>query len=440
MSLRIRLVLWLGCVLAVTLVMGCALAGWHAGASVQAEMQAALSAGEQSVANGIAGLSTASGKPGELQHLVATFDGNRHVRASLRDSTGGMVAASSLQPPAHPVPMWFHRLIGTRLPPGVIAVPGRTGASITLIADSANEVGEVWDQAADALRTLTVFFALSVLLIYWTVGRALGPLERLTAAFARIGAGDYEARIRPEGPPELARLAGGFNRMAEQLGQAGLQNRVLREQILSLQEDERADLARDLHDEVGPFLFAAAIDAASIPGLLAAGQTREAKERAGSIGDAVAHMQSHIRSILGRLRPLSFGSIGLADAIENIVAFWRARRPGTLITAELAADDDTPDEAVRATICRVVQESICNALRHGSPGRIEISVARDADGLVVRVSDDGAGPGEHGVTPGFGLAGMRERVQAQAGTLAIAARDGGRGMTVTARLPAEAAA
>ena len=63
--------------------------------------------------------------------------------------------------------------------------------------------------------------------------------------------------------------------------------------------------------------------------LLAAGQTREAEERAGSIRDAVAHMQGHIRSILGRLRPLSFGSIGLAEAIENIVAFWRARHPGT---------------------------------------------------------------------------------------------------------------
>jgi two-component system sensor histidine kinase UhpB len=440
MSLRVRLVLWLGCVLAVTLAMGCGLAGWHAGASVQAEMQAALAAGQHSVANGVAELSASSEASNELQHLVATFDGNRHVKASLRDVTGTLVLASSPQPPVHPVPGWFRRLIGPRLSPVIVAVPGRTGTSITLAADPTNEVGEVWDQAADALRTLTLFFALSVLLIYWTVGRALGPLERLTAAFARIGAGDYAARISPEGPPELVRLAGGFNRMAEQLGQAESQNRVLREQLLTLQEEERADLARDLHDEVGPFLFAAAIDAASIPGLLAAGQTREAEERAGSIGDAVAHMQGHIRSILGRLRPLSFGAIGLAEAIDNIAAFWRARHPGTLIVAEVAADDDSPDEALRATVCRVVQESICNALRHGSPGRIDISVARDADGLLVRVSDDGAGPGENGLVPGFGLVGMRERVQAQAGTLAIAPRDGGRGLAVTARLPAEAAA
>jgi hypothetical protein len=71
MSLRVRLVLWLGCLLAITLAFGCALAGWRPGASVRAEMQAALGAGRQTVANGIAELSASPGTPGELQHLVA---------------------------------------------------------------------------------------------------------------------------------------------------------------------------------------------------------------------------------------------------------------------------------------------------------------------------------------------------------------------------------
>nr|WP_294505460.1 HAMP domain-containing protein [uncultured Rhodopila sp.] len=433
MSLRVRLVLWLGCVLAITLALGCALAGWRAGASVRAEMQAALSTGQQNVANAIA---ETADTPDELRHLVATFDGNRHVSAVLRDGKGGVVAASALQPAAHPIPGWFLRLLGSRLPPGIMPVPG---GSITLTAEPANEVGEVWDEASDAVRTLALFFAMSVLLIHWTVGRALAPLARLSESFERIGAGDYAARINPVGPPELARLASGFNRMAEQLGEAESQNRSLREQLLNLQEEERAELARDLHDDVGPFLFAAAIDAAAIPGLLAAGKTLEAEERADSIRDAVAHMKSHIRSVLGRLRPLSFGSVGLAEAIENIVVFWRSSHPGITFATDIE-DDDSLDEAARATVCKVVQESICNALRHSSPGRIDIRVTRDADGLLVRVDDDGAGPGAEGVTPGFGLVGMQERVQAQRGTLAITARQGGRGLAVMARLPLEAAA
>ena len=75
MSLRIRLVLWLGCVLAVTLGLGCALAGWHARASVRAEMQAALATGRQTVAN-----SLVEGAR-EMPQVVAIFNGNRHVRA-----------------------------------------------------------------------------------------------------------------------------------------------------------------------------------------------------------------------------------------------------------------------------------------------------------------------------------------------------------------------
>jgi two-component system sensor histidine kinase UhpB len=437
MSLRIRLVLWLGCVLAVTLSLGCVLAGWHAAASVRAEMQAALAMGQQAVVNGVQEIGGSADGPGELRHLVATFDGNRHVRAVLSDRKGTIVAASVLQPPVRPIPAWFRGALGPTLTPIVLAVPSGV---ITLVANPTNEIGEVWGQANDAVRVLALFFVLTGVLIYWAIGRALGPLERLAGAFGRIGLGDYAARVEAVGSPELMRLAVGFNRMAEQLGGVEAQNRVLQEQLLTLQEEERADLARDLHDEIGPFLFAAGIDAASIPALLESGRAAEAGERADAIRDSVAHMQTQIRSILGRLRPLSFGAVGLADAIGNLVAFWRDRHPGIDFRLDVADEDDALTEDVRATVCRIVQESLCNAVRHGGPGRVEISVTRDEAGVVVRVADDGTGAGAAGVTPGFGLVGMRERVRAQAGTLTISTPVDGRGLAVTARLPCDVAA
>jgi two-component system sensor histidine kinase UhpB len=433
MSLRIRLVLWLGCVLAVTLSLGCALAGWHAVGSVRTELQAALATGRQTVANSL----EENTLPNELRQIVATFDGNRHVVATLTDGPGAVIASSVLQAPARPIPGWFRRAIGPRLDPVMLAVPS---GAIVLIADPTNEVGEVWGQANDTARTLALFFTLTVVLIYWAIGRALAPLERLAGAFGRLGLGDYAARLDPVGPPELVRLAGGFNRMAEQLGDVEAQNRLLQEQLLTLQEEERADLARDLHDEIGPFLFAAGIDAAGIPSLLQAGRVAEVGDRADAIRDSVVHMQAHIRTILGRLRPLSFGAVGLGEAIGNLVAFWHDRHPDIDFVLDVAEEDDALTEAVRATVCRIVQESLCNAVRHGGPARIEISVTRDAADVVVRVADDGAGPGAAGVTPGFGLVGMRERVRAQAGTLAISARAGGRGLAVTARLPCDAEA
>jgi two-component system sensor histidine kinase UhpB len=437
MSLRIRLVLWLGCVLAVTLTLGCVLAGVHAAKSVRAEMLAALATGHQAVVNNVQEVDASPDRQRDLRHLVATFDGNRHLRAVLTDGNGSIIATSVLLRPKRPIPAWFRTALRPTLAPIMLTVPSGV---ITLAADPTNEIGEVWGQANDMVRMLALFFVLTVLLIYWAIGRAVAPLERLAGAFGRIGAGDYATRLDAAGPPEVLRLATGFNHMAKQLGDVEAQNRMLQEQLLTLQEEERADLARDLHDEIGPFLFASAIDAASIPSLLDSGRSAEAGERADAIGESVAHMQTQIRSILGRLRPLSFGAVGLADAIGNLVGFWRDRHPGIDFRLDVAEEDEALTEDVRATVCRIVQESLCNAVRHGGPRRVEVSVTRDDDEVVVRVADDGSGPGAAGVTPGFGLVGMRERVRAQAGTLTISTPAGGRGLAVTARLPCEAAA
>jgi two-component system sensor histidine kinase UhpB len=439
MSLRSRLVLCLAGVLAVTLGLGCALAGWRAAASVRTELQSALAVGRQAIANGLAG---GAASDAELRRLVASFDGNRHVRATLTAARGAVIAASQLQDPARPIPSWFARAIDPELAPVVLAVSlgSADDAAITLRADARNEIGEVRDQAVDAALMLAVFFGLTVLLIHWVVGRALRPLARLGAAFSQIGAGDYAARLDGTGAPELARLATGFNRMAAQLGAAAAENRHLHAQLLSLQEEERAELARDLHDEVGPFLFAASVDVASMPALLASGRSHEADARLAAVAEALAHIQRHIRAILFRLRAPGVGAVGLNDAIGTLVAFWRRRHPGIAFALEVTADDDTLTEAVRATACRVVQEGLCNAVRHGCPAHVEVSVTRDGDAIVVRIIDDGVGAGDGGVVPGHGLLGMRERVRAQAGTLAIAGRAGGTGLAVTARLPCAVAA
>ncbi|WP_216856011.1 hypothetical protein, partial [Acidisphaera sp. S103] len=135
MSLRIRLVLWLGCVLAVTLTLGCVLAGVHAAKSVRAEMLAALATGQQAVVNSVQEIGGSPDGQRDLRHLVATFDGNRHVRATLTDDSGAVVAASVLLRPKQPIPAWFRGALRPTLAPIVLAVPS---GMITLVADPTN--------------------------------------------------------------------------------------------------------------------------------------------------------------------------------------------------------------------------------------------------------------------------------------------------------------
>lgn len=424
MPLRVRLVALVVMVLLPSLACGGIVIAWHAGKSVQTELRAAIDVGVQTILNGF-------DDHADPYRLIATFNGNRHVRAVLLDADNHPLATSTLYASAEPVPGWFRGLIGGKPGELRLAVPS-DDTTIVLQADPINEVGEVWGESRDTLLMLAGFAVLSALAISVAVGRALRPIEQLSAGFGRIGDGDYRGGLPECGPPELARLASGFNRMAERLATIAAQNQRLNERLLTLQAEERADLARDLHDEIGPLLFAVDMTAATI------GRGGDIPTHVRSIHEAVSHMQRHVRTLLERLRPLD--TIGLDAAIQRLVAFWRSRRCDIGFVVTVRVDGDRIDEPMKEAIYRVVQEAVSNAIRHGEPTRLEICIEQDdAEGIRVTVSDNGAGMPLEAIAergPGrLGLIGMRERVMALAGTLTIQPGQNGKGLTLVACLP-----
>jgi two-component system sensor histidine kinase UhpB len=440
MTLRVRLIALVGLVLLISITSGATLVAWRAMHSVQTELRAALDVGTRTVRNGYTDLAETDGAAKELRHLVATFDGNRHVRATLLDADGEGVAVSELFPPTQHVPGWFVQLIVGAAPMVRLPVPAAVGGggAIVLQTDPINEIGEVWAQSRDAMLVLGGFAGASAVLISLAVGRALRPLKALSDAFEHVGKGEYHGRLPAKGPLELMRVVEGFNHMTEQLASVDAQNHRLNERLLTLQAEERADLARDLHDEVGPLLFAVDMTAAAIE-RLPGGREAAIAAHAQSIHEAVSRMQRHVREILGRLRPIQ--TIGLQTAIERLVGFWHGRRPDICFTVAVAAEEDRLGSDVRETIYRVVQESVSNAIRHGAPSHVTIGVAYTADDSVrVEVTDDGVGmvAGRASASTRLGLVGMRERVSAIAGALSITPGRDGKGIGVVVRLPCEA--
>jgi two-component system sensor histidine kinase UhpB len=203
-----------------------------------------------------------------------------------------------------------------------------------------------------------------------------------------------------------------------------------------LQDEERADIARDLHDEIGPQLFAANIDAATAASLIGAGRGEAALEQVRSIATAIGQIQRLVRDILQRLRPTHLAELGLSSAILDLVAFWKARRPEIEFQTALADDRELP-EAVQETLYRIVQESLSNAVRHGAPKTIRVAIEWSAGGARVQVVNDGAP--DAAATPGYGLTGMAERVAAAGGALLAGPAAGG-AWSVEATLPLAATA
>jgi two-component system sensor histidine kinase UhpB len=436
MSLRARILAAIVLVLASGAGFGLALAGWHARQWLREELTSAELSGRLTVRRAFGELRPTQDPRGELTSLVATFDGDRHVQAVLLAADGRVVAASTPSLVAEP-PAWFSAWLRQKVGPMRLAAPTPGGEAIELRPVEANDMQAVWAEFLDLSLVLTLALIGGAALVFVVVGRALRPLSAVGQVLPRIGAGDYGARAPLEGPPELVALGRGVNEMAVRLGAMRERNRALEQQILTLQDEERADIARDLHDEIGPHLFAANLDAAMTASLISAGRTEEALAQVKSITAAIAHMQRLVRDILGRLRPTCVAELGLSSAVLDLIAFWRARRPDIRFETDLPEAGESLPEAMQETLYRMVQESLSNALRHGAPKVVTVSIRRLDGAVRAEVTNDGATAAP--AAPGYGLTGMAERAAAGGGEVSAGPMAGG-GWRVAATLPLRAQA
>jgi len=220
------------------------------------------------------------------------------------------------------------------------------------------------------------------------------------------------------------------------------ENRRLAQEYLRVQELERKHLARDLHDEMGQFLNAIKLDAVSILESRAS-EPRLSIAASQSIIRSIDHVHGAVSDMIRRLRPVGLDELGLAAAIESCVDHWRQRLPDTRFSLTLRGDLDALEEPLTLTLYRLIQEGLTNISKHAAARRVDIALDRHAcvaagmDELTLTVADDGRGMDSAARTPGFGLSGMRERVEMAGGSFDFQSAPG-RGFSFSARLPARA--
>ena len=216
-------------------------------------------------------------------------------------------------------------------------------------------------------------------------------------------------------------------------------NRVLTLRLARALEQERKDLARELHDELGQALTAIKTDAVLISNQ-SQGIDAQSHASAQAILDTVSHIYEVVYSMLRRLRPGVLDEAGLSAAIEALVAEWRKHRPRISCTLDLAQELGEVDDLVSITVYRTVQELLTNVARHSAATHVAVVVARESapsgEGLHVTVEDNGRGldVGKVSADGGFGLNGLRERLHALNGWLDIASTPGHR-TKVSVRVP-----
>lgn len=435
MSLRQQLIATIALVLLATLGLGAMLVHWHAVAKVETEMAAALAVGARIARNAVDDADEVVNPRRRLELMIADFKGDRHLKASVRAADGTIVFASEPAIDDEPAPGWLVRWLDQPARTTTVVLPPMFDQYGTLVleADARNEIAEVWDDLLLYAKLLGVYSVSGLGVTLLVLAHAMRPLRDLNIAVTRIGAGDFSASLPEAGPTELVRLAGGFNAMTRRLALAGSRNIQLVDQLSRVQEEERVELSRNLHDEVSPLLFSVDVDATSIKHLATAGRIDGISDRAKAIQSAVQSMKSNVRGIIEQLRPVEMDPEDWRAAIGEMLEFWQMRFPDVSFQMELG-DIVCPPE-IGIAVRYMTNEGIGNALKHGAPTRIAVTIVERGGAIEASVRDDGGGIRPGRGRPGYGLVGMRERVMRSGGRFDVIEIGEPRGVEVRGTFP-----
>jgi PAS domain S-box-containing protein len=225
-------------------------------------------------------------------------------------------------------------------------------------------------------------------------------------------------------------------KLAEEATQALLdENTRLVRQLIAVQERERADLARELHDELSQHLTAIRVFAGAIQRDDAPDRTR-VKASAQAIDDSARAIYEVSHRLMEGLHPNILDAAGIVEAVRTLLESWGQQHSEIDWRASLDRDVVCDAAQVRVAVYRIVQECLSNVSRHADARRLRLVLARQqsaaGESLRLVVRDDGVGID----TPhaGFGLLGMRERVLSLGGSLQISSPRGG-GTRVRVILP-----
>jgi signal transduction histidine kinase len=216
-------------------------------------------------------------------------------------------------------------------------------------------------------------------------------------------------------------------RLYEALAEKEAQRARLLKAWLKAQEEERARIARELHDEVGQALTGLILGLEGLPG-----------DRVEALKELARHTLTEVRRLALDLRPSVLDHLGLEAALRRYVREY-AERTGVEVDLSFHLTRPLPQE-LETVVYRVVQEALTNVARHSGSPRASVGVVEVLGEVRVFVEDEGRGFDPEAVDPGRqGLLGMRERVELLGGRLSVESAPG-QGTRVQVRLPIGVAA
>jgi signal transduction histidine kinase len=253
------------------------------------------------------------------------------------------------------------------------------------------------------------------------------PLREVAAGAQRIAAGELTHRVPAGRRDEIGQLAATFNDMAAKIGERDLSLRQLSKRLLSIQEQERIRIAREVHDELGQALTAMKIDLQQI-----GRRHSQLQEPLVPVAHTIDEIVELVRRIAADLRPSILDDLGITAALEQQLR--RLRESTGIKTTLTVSEEPEIDMLTGATLYRIAKEALSNIVRHANATAVEISLTLSEGAAVLQIKDNGRGMPREIDPKSLGLLGIRERAELLGGSVTIDSRPG-EGTMLKAILP-----
>ena len=356
----------------------------------------------------------------------------RHFHVALLNNQGQRLTqiADLLPPTSLP---WLNRFMtgDVGLSAYSLSVQRPNGELVTVMLEPnpQPEISEAINSAWLQVALFSLLVLVLVMALAFSVRHALSPLNDILNGIARIEDGDYGHPIVTCATRELNQIGQALNHLSAALTEQLAKQRDLLHRLQDVQEDERRQLAHDLHDEFGQLLTAIQVDASYLV-KQSHGQSA-LQDCARAMYDNSSSILSQLKSLLAQLRPYGLQGdeehrIALEQALRELIRKRQGRGDAEL-SYQLQVELNGVELPQRLSVAayRIIQEALTNVLRHAHASLVVIDVRIDSHEqlLLLRIADNGKGlpqPGSSNApVKGLGLVGIKERVLANRGSLAM---------------------
>ena len=414
MSLKLRLILIVNFLLFVAIFIGFFSVVFTSKNAVRSEIESSLKLAEFSIKTGIQ-------KNPDLylfqDNLLGLKDLDliRHLSIQLLDRDGNIIDENKNSNTKVHIPMWFQNTLDIYSKDlEILDFPlmhyGDQIGAVKVIPNPIYEYDEIWQQFKNGLIIAMVFFVFVNFSIFFLFGKIISPINLLIDGFKNLEQGKYKNNKENFGISELDILRVKLNQLTVKLKKNDKRIHELNQKLISIQEQEKKEISRDLHDEIGQSLAAIQVQAAAIK------TSRKANAQSDLIISTTKDLMHQTRNLIKRLSLSIIDDLGIEDALIDLIKNWSRRTPCKNINVNV----DLPDSKIfksqlNETVYRLTQEALTNMSKHSRPKEVVISVQRNENVIHLSFMNNGILKRTK-KTGGIGILGMRERVKNLSGS------------------------